>query len=359
MKALFNTQLTSLLLVAVSLSSFAKDVTTPVAVEPVTIANINSKVNIHGTVYGKGDVNLTAGAQGLLTFVAEPGTVVNKGDVIARIDMLPLQLEKQQQQALIDRAKLNLNYHQKEVARLKSLQQIDAAAVSKADQMQNAADLARSDIELAKIKLKQINDKITKAQVSAPFAGIVAERFVQAGADVNRAQKLVRLLDTQNLQTHIYVPVKYLTRIQLGDKVTLALAEGGETKATATVTAVIPATDPRSQTFEVRAKVEGGQGLFASGQLVSATLTITDAEPSTLVNRDALIIRRDKIHVVKINAQNKAEHVPVSVGGGQDELVAVVALNSKSLKAGDSVAIRGAERVQEGQTVAIQNAPKA
>ncbi|ATC95944.1 hypothetical protein PTUN_a3653 [Pseudoalteromonas tunicata] len=315
---------------------------------------------IHGTVFGRNDVNLTAGANGQLTYVVEPGQQVREGEVIAKIDMLPLQLQRAEQEALIKRAKINLKYHQQELARLMSLAKTDSTAAFAVDQTQNQHDLALSDIELAQLKLKQLDDHIARATVKAPFGGVISQRFRQVGSDVNRADELVTLLDTQNLEVRLFVPVKYLKYLANGQELSIKTsAFDGELSAQANITAVIPATDARSQTFEVRALItQTAQSRWASGQLVEVDVPLVKNEAVSLVDRDALILRKQGVHVVKIDAQNKAHHIAVSVGKGQGQWVEVATIDPKqALQLGDKVAVRGAERLTEGQAVEVQQSP--
>lgn len=339
----------------------------PVKVEQVQRAELTTRFNVHGTIYGKGDVNLTAGANGKLIYVAEPGQVVKKGDVVARIDMLPLQLEQAEQQLMIERAQINLQYQQTELARLMSLAKTDAAAEYQLDLTQNHHDLARSDIDLAKLKLQRINDRIARATVTAPFDGIVSQRFESAGSDVSRADQLLRLLDTHRLEVQLFVPVKYLTHMHAGMTVlvnTPAKSQLNETTTNqqATVVAVIPSADTQSQTIEVRAKLLNSSvfNQWATGQLVDVEVPIVDKKSSLLVNRDALIIRREGVHIVKIDENNKAKRVPVIVGKGQGHLVEVTNQSSDpelTLLEGDTIAVRGAERLVDAQEVEVQLTP--
>jgi multidrug efflux pump subunit AcrA (membrane-fusion protein) len=76
--------------------------------------------------------------------------------------------------------------------------------------------------------------------------------------------------------------------------------------------------------------------------------------PSTsqlVVPRDALVLRREGNVVFRINGENKAERVPVNLGVASGEMIAV----EGELNAGDKIVIRGSERLQPGQTVAIKN----
>lgn len=327
-----------------------------VEVEAVQQQKLVSEFIGHGTVYGKQNVTLTAGAGGLLNYVAEPGQRVEKGDIIAKIDLLPLQLQQAEQRALLKRAEINLRYQKKELGRLATLAKIDAAAKSAYDQTSTQVELADSDIEIAKIKLRQLQDQIERAVVKAPFKGVVSQRYVKAGTDVNRAEELVTLLDTQQQEVRLFVPMRYLPFLALGHTISmnsgnLELAQSAE----ADISSIIPVTDTRSQTFEVRAELaQDDLGKWATGQLVDVTLPIVQNKVSTLINRDALLLRADGTYIVKVDLEKKAERLKVKVAGGQAQLVAVEVVDGGLLAMGDQVAIRGAEGLQTGQEVELK-----
>ena len=117
------------------------------------------------------------------------------------------------------------------------------------------------------------------------------------------------------------------------------------------MTSVIPNTDPRSQTFEVRIQIPTHLNEFwTAGQLVKVTVPIQDSHPSLTIHRDALILRKDGTFVVKVDGQNKVHRLLVKVGKGTVDRVTI----QGDLHSGDKVAIRGAERLKEGQRVVVQ-----
>ncbi|MEM0911493.1 MAG: efflux RND transporter periplasmic adaptor subunit [Pseudomonadota bacterium] len=331
-----------------------------VQIETVQRQQLVSEFVGHGTVHGKQNVTLTAGADGLLTYVAEPGKRVNEGDLIAKVDLLPLQLQQAEQKALLKRAEINLAFQKKELTRLEALAKVDAAAKSAFDETQTQVMLAESDIEIAEIRLRQLQDQIDRAVVKAPFTGVVSQRHVKAGTDVNRAEELVTLLDTEQQEVRLFVPMRYLPFVQVGQ--TVAVKSGQlalEQFAQASISAIVPMTDTRSQTFELRAQLAPEDlGKWATGQLVDVTLPIVQQEASTLVNRDALILRADGTYLIKVDDASMAEKLKVRVAGGQSQLVAVEVINGGSLIEGDQVAVRGAEGLNTGQKVTIKQEVK-
>jgi len=146
----------------------------------------------------------------------------------------------------------------------------------------------------------------------------------------------------------LYVPVKYLVYVRKGLELNLqAIGQKISTK----VTSVIPNTDPRSQTFEVRIQIPVHLNEFwTAGQLVKVTVPIQGASPSLTIHRDALILRKDGTFVVKVDDESKVHRLLVKVGKGTLDRVTI----QGDLQRGDKVAIRGAERLKEGQSVVVQ-----
>lgn len=327
-------------------------------VKPVQVGEVEKSifvptVEIVGSIYSRNNVQLTAGVGGRLDFVAEPGTFLLKGQEVARIDQLTLQLQQAEQEANIKRAQINQKYLEREVKRLVDLRKTNSASAFQVDQTQSQYDLAKADLEIAQLRLRQINDQLSRAIVKAPFDGVVTERIREAGGDVNRSDVLVHMLDTENLEGRIFVPVKYLPFIRTSKAVQI---RSENDQLNAKIKAIIPAADVQSQSFELRVSLPAGANeTWTSGQLITATVPVKSPEETLTVHRDALILRKEGTYVVVIDNDNKAHRHLVEVGKGMDERVSI---KSAEIKAGDKVATRGAERVQEGQTVTI-DAPNA
>lgn len=348
----FKRTLTSLLSVALffSLSSHAAEgpPPKPVKVDQVTEMNLAATTDLMATIHSRSHIQVTAGVSGRIEWLAEPGTFVHQGDTLVKMDLLPLKLMQLEQQAQLKRAKINVRYLKNEVQRLQKLKATNSASQFQLDQNQSQYDLANADIEIAELKLKQIEDQIQRATVTAPFSGVITERIVRSGTDVNRSDLLLKILDTEQLEVRLYVPIKYLAYVNKGHGLNIS---ANDQLINAKITSLIPSADPKSQTFEVRINIPSHLNqAWAAGQLVKVTVPIQASSNSLTVHRDALILRQDGTYVVKINADNTVHRLPVEVGTGTFERVSV----KGELQHGDKVAVRGAERLNEGQKVIVQ-----
>ncbi|WP_448212711.1 efflux RND transporter periplasmic adaptor subunit [Colwellia sp. MEBiC06753] len=318
-----------------------------VQVDKVTSMVLLATADLMGTIHSKMHVPVTAGISGQVKWVAEPGSFVPVGQPLVKMDMLPLELQQAEQRAQIKRATINMNYLANEVTRIEKLRKTNAASQFQLDQTKSQFELAQADLEIAELKLKQIQQQISRATVLAPYEGVVTERLVLAGTEVNRSDVLSKFLDTEHLEARVFVPIKYLGFLRLGNELTLA---NEQQQMIAKITAVIPSADPRSQTFEVRIDLPTHLNQqWAAGQLVKVTVPVQQSKATLTVHRDALILRKDGTYVVKVENDNTVKRFAVTVGKGTIERVSIVG----DLHDGDLVAIRGAERLRDGQQVIV------
>ncbi len=325
-----------------------KVVAKPVKAGAVLSMPLAANTELNATLYSRSHIPITASLNARVDYLVEPGDFVAQGDKLAGMDLLPIQLRQAEQKAQISRARINVAYIKNELSRLQELSKTQAVSQFNLDQMRSEHDLAAADLEIAQLKLAQINEQLSRAIITAPFSGIITERLMRVGSEVSRGDILLRLLDTEHLEARLYIPIKYLAFINKGDKLSMSASEQ---KTLAAVTAKIPRADPRSQTFEVRINIPKALNKhWAAGQLVSVSVPTQKATESLTVPRDALILRKSGSYVIKVNADNTVSRLAVVVGKGNKERVAITG----SLKHGDNVAIRGAERLTDGDTIVIQ-----
>lgn len=330
-----------------------------VVVQSVERLRMSPTVPVTGTVYSRDDVQITIGVDGELEYVAEPGTRVKKGEVIARIDTLPLELSRAEQQAQAERARAQLTFLDAQLRRQQDLADTNVLAANDLEQTQSERDVAASDLRIAEVRLKQIDDQLQRAIVRADFAGVITERLRNVGEDITRGTIVARLLDTERLEVRVLAPLRYQGRVAVGDELRLF---GFEREAVGVVRSLVPATDPRQQAFELRIDIRGpraddirGQAAdvmpWAVGELVSVAIPLRTASEVLAVPRDALILRQEGSFVFRVNDDGTAERIAVSIGDSSGDRIAV----QGELAEGDQVVVRGGESLAPGQLVEILN----
>lgn len=318
-----------------------------VQVALVSRAELAPTVAVPGTIYSRNDMQITSGIAGTLEMVAEPGTLVGRGAAVARVDVGTLMLQRAEQEALLARAEINIRQLSSQLRRQRELQGQNLVSEFELEQTEANRDLAVSDANITKVRIRQIDDQIRRAEVRAPFAGVVTRRDRRAGEEVSRGETLGWMTDIDNLEVRAFVPLKHLTRTTVGQSLGVFATDA---RHSGTIRSLVPTGDVRSQTFEARIDLPVvATGDWTVGQLVSVAIPIRARELALTVPRDALVLRSNGSFVFRIDNENKARQVRVELGDSSGDLIAV----RGELAEGDRVAIRGAENLSDGAEVKI------
>jgi RND family efflux transporter MFP subunit len=264
--------------------------------------------------------------------------------VVARLDTDELKLQELEQAARVKRGEINQAQLAREAERLKSLG--TAVARVQLDQAEAARDLAAADLEIARATLSQIQDRLARAELRAPFGGVVAERIKRAGEEVARGEVVARVLDPETLEIRLFLPLRHVRAIKPGDEVKVRY-DGGEGKAR--VRGIVTAGDPRTQSFEVLVDLPPARERLPSGSVIQVELPLGEPQSLLAVPRDALVIRSEGLAVYRVGPDNKVQRTVVTTGINDGDWVAV----EGQLLPSDTVVVRGAENLHDGAAVKI------
>jgi RND family efflux transporter MFP subunit len=334
-----------LLLALVSGSALAQQPrAAAVQVAKAELKSLAPTVVATGQVRSRAGADLAAGVGGRLAWVAEPGTRIAKGAVVAKVDLDELRLQRAEQIARVARGELALKSAEREVERLSAA----GSAVSKVqlNQAEDTRDLAKADLEVARATLRQTEERLGRGELRAPFAGVLAERLKHEGEEVSRGEVIARLADTEHLEVRLFLPLRHVRAIAAGDSVNVQL---DNQTAVAKIRAIVPVGDARSQSFEALIDAPQMEPPLAVGHSVRVELPLQAPQQALAVPRDALIIRADGLAVYKVSADNKAQRIAVKTGVAQGDWVAV----DGALVPQDAVVVRGGESLHDGDPVQI------
>ena len=317
----------------------------PVVVTTARSENFGASISATGTVVSRNDARISSEVGGTLAWIAEPGTVVRRGDAIARLDTARLSLELRDNQAALKRLDAQLSLLATQRARLESLAGQSMVSQTQLDEAQSREQMAQQDVEQARVARDRAKLDLDRARVRAPFAGIVAERVQQSGEYVASGAPLLRLVNDRELEVVARAPLVSADSVVAGAKVRLV---DGDRRASGTVRAVIPVGDERSRMVELRIALADGS--LRVGAPVRVEIAPQNVKTVVTVPRDAVILRQGASYVMRVRADNTAERVAVNLGPGRDNQVQI----DGTLRAGDRVIIRGGERLEPGQAVKVQ-----
>jgi RND family efflux transporter MFP subunit len=317
-----------------------------VRVAEASIKEIAPVTLVPGTVVSRNDARLAAEVEGRLTSVADVGTPVTRGEAVATIEDTVLRLRNEELKAELTRAEARLRFLEGEEARFAQLAESNLAAVTQFEQTRSDRDVARSELEIARVRLRQNEDSLARTRIVALWDGMVVERLMMPGERVVVGSAVVRLVDQQNLEVIARAPLEYFGYVERGMNLELRVMDRVESGTVRTVVAV---GDRNTHQFELRLDLEATP--FPVGQTLRVAVPMAETRQVLTVPRDALVLRAEGISVFVVNGDNTANQVAVTPGIGQGEDIEV----SGDLEPGDRVVVRGNERLQPGQEVAIQD----
>lgn len=315
----------------------------PVAVDEAKLDNFSAALWVSGTVISRSDAHIGAETDGRITWVAEVGEKIDQGEPIAVIDDTDLQLELQDNDAVLESLRARERYLVKNLQRLSQLAS-NIVSVNQLDEARAEIDMIVQEIRRAEVSVAQTSRRIDQTKVLAPFSGVVVERQVEVGEFVGRGSQVVRLVDTVNREIRAQAPLSISGYVREGLEVSV---KHQESATLSPVKRVIPVGDERSRMFEVR--IAANNPAWVIGSPVRVALPNSDPRMLVAIPRDALVLRGSEMFVLRVTSENVVEKVRVDTGIGLGSLVEVIG----DVSGGDRVVTRGAERLQHGQEVVI------
>ena len=319
----------------------AADAPSVVAVT-VHLTRLAPQIPLAGTVVSRNDSHLAADVDGRVSWVADVGTIVSAGDVVARLDDTVAATQLASDKANVARLAAQLRFDRAQAERMENLFAQNAIAKSARDQAIAARDVDVGALSQAQAALAKSQFQFDHDQIRAPFAGRVVARLANPGEYAATGKEIVRLVDIQSLEVSAQAPIESAQFLREGMPL-VALIENKP--ITAPVRAIVPVGDQLSRTVEIRLALSSGSALVGD----SAKVMIPSAAPRNVVAvpRDALLLREDATYLFRLDRKNTAVRIAVETGSVDGDLVEV----RGPLVPGQRVIVRGAEHLQAGQKV--------
>lgn len=249
----------------------------PISAEPsqpaLKVATEESGFTSSGPVIVENQVDVTAQREGVVSqILAEPGTRVKAGQLLAKLDDRQLTADLEAARAKTRSVEFDLKNWESEAKVLDAdyarAQKMWAAELITKEQLDHARFKAESDqwdvkrvqelLANAQSTQRSLELELEKTRIAAPFSGVVARRYVRAGQAVAKDERLFWVTATAPLRVRVTLPARFIGQIKAGSNATISAAEilqGAEYRAK--VLQVSPVVDPSSDTIEVLTELSG------------------------------------------------------------------------------------------------------
>lgn len=351
-----------------SLSSGDKKDTTRrlpiVRVAPAQMSDISDEQIFDGRLVEIQKVVLASEVSGLINeMTVEVGDKVQaKKTLIVGVDAtwLNIALIQAQRQKEFDR--VNMTLQKAELNRLERLRERQAGVVTDSE-LEKQTALAEESV--AKYKLSEameneIQEKLKRTKIYAPFNGAIIRKLAELGAYVSPGTPLVEIVSDGQADALFHINEKFIQRIHIGDPLPIYVPAVDKT-VNGEIVSIVPYGSTAARSFPVRIRIDDQDGLLKIGMSVQCTLETTEKAQRLTVPRDAVLQKpgENTVWVVQKESDGslRVTPVPVYIHAKANAVLAVrpaTEAGEKTLVPGALTIIEGAERLMPGQEVELK-----
>ena len=201
------------------------DQTKPVMITLSTPSgNSDKSITASGQVEASQTVNISTRVMGNITQLSvKVGDAVSKGQLIATISNEDILSKRAQVDAQIKEAEATLQNAQKDLDRFTVLYQQKSATAKELDNVTLQYHAVQSRLEAARQMRNEINASLAYTHLTAPFAGIVTQKIMDAGSMASPGMPIVTIEQRGSLQIAATISESDIASIQLHDAVQVAI----------------------------------------------------------------------------------------------------------------------------------------
>jgi membrane fusion protein, multidrug efflux system len=216
-------------------------------------------------------------------------------------------------------------------------------------------DSKQAAIRGLEARLVEANLNLKDSTLLAPYDGVIAQRFVEEGQNVNATAPVVRFQDVDEIEVAVDVPEMVMTRdIRTADIVELTVEVSGAPglQFPVTIREIAKVADPTTQTFNVRVALQSPSEIQMLPGM-TATVTAVYRRAEILGNRllvpVSAVMKTEQGEQVAwiLGADQIVARRPVKTGAAIASEIEVV----EGLQPGDRIVVAGVSALREGMKV--------
>jgi RND family efflux transporter MFP subunit len=312
-----------------------------VHVTHLTTGPITRAITLPAQVLPDQQATLYAKVSGYLQSISvDKGDRVNAGAVLARIEVPELLSSRAKQQAEFRAAEAEYGRLQESSTRAPDLV------------VPLMVDQARGRMEVARASLEQSETMLRYATLTAPFGGIVTQRFVDPGALIQagtaNGAAIVTLMDFRKVRLQVAVPELEASRVAAGQPVSVTSENLPGRTFEGKVARFTYALDMASRTMLAEVSLDNPDLFLRPGMLVTAKLGIERREQASVIPSEAVAMEKTNAFVFVVEG-DKASKRPIKLGFSDGKNVEVL----EGVKPNDALVLVGQRSLSNGQPLRV------
>jgi multidrug efflux system membrane fusion protein len=294
----------------------------------------------------------------LMEVLFREGQIVASGQLLARIDPRPFEVQLTQAEGQMARDQAILKNARDDLERYRTLWKQDLIQKQMLDTQEALVRQYEGTIKTDQGLIDNARLQLTYSRITAPVSGRIGLRLVDPGNIVHAADPngLLVITQIQPITVIFSLPEDSLARVlpqlKAGQRPQVEVYDREQSKKLASgfLLTVDNQIDPNTGTFKLKAMFENKDQQLFPNQFVNASLLVNVKHNTILIPAAAIQRGSQGPYVYTVKADQTVEIHPITVGeiqGGEASI-------DKGLSAGALVVVDGAERLREGAKVELK-----
>lgn len=282
---------------------------------------------------------LSENAGRVTAIYVDEGSMVRKGQVLARIDAEIINTDKAAAQAAYQNAV-------RDEARYKS--SFETGGVT-----QQQLDQAKLSTQNARLRLQASQRRLSDANIKSPINGVVNKRYIEVGAFVTaQGTKLFELVDVSKLKLKVNVGESQVANLKIGDRIDIKSSVFPDEQFSGKVSFIAAKAD-ESLNFPIEIEVSNNvKNSLKAGMYGTALFKFPKQAPGILIPRTSFVGSVSSNQVFVLDKATKTSVLRRVVAGRiLGESVEIL----DGLKEGETVITSGQINLSEGTAVSVVN----
>jgi RND family efflux transporter MFP subunit len=281
----------------------------------------------------------------------EVGSLVKKGQLLARLDAADTNLSAQAAAADVRSAEASYSLAQAEVERQRTLFNKKFISAS-------ALDMREAELKTSAARLQQVKAQAAVSGNQSRYTALLADRdgvvtkiHAEPGQVVEAGEMIAQIVDTKQIEVLVAVPESKMAKLKVGDKVAIKLWADRAKTYLGHVREIAPAAESATRAFDVRVTITDADAAVKLG--MTAGVRFAQEEVNEIIIPSTALTQINGQNIVWVIDKNNIAN-PREVKIGQFTEVGVVI--KSGLQANEMVAIAGVHTLIKNQKVKPQMA---
>ena len=308
----------------------------PVSVVEVRPVAMRDVVFLPGETEAYEDVKVAANTSGRVEWIGlREGQEVNKGDLLAKIDVAALK-------ASLEHAQAACNLANNLCERRRRLYDNKIIAKEELDQSETQRKLAAAD-------LAQVRVRYNHGFPKSPITGVVNHLYLDVGEFADTGKPIADIVNIDKIKINVRVPELDVRYVSKGQITPIKIDAFADRTILGTVEFVSFKADHATKTFLVRSVIENPDHAIRPG-MIGRVAFVRREIPDAIAAPLFAIVDKGGERLVFVEKDGVAESRVISIGVIESDRVQI----TSGLNVGDHLIVKGHTEVEDGMQVIVK-----